>query len=134
MQRLAIGLMLVAVLGVVAPAHARTAGKTKAGAILTLSGSALVLAAFDYTGDQCPEGYSTHTYENLSTQCVFLSRSGSDVRTATTGITYKRPGLMWSGLGVAATGIVLLLLPERARMVDVSVTPDGWRASKMIGW
>ena len=133
MRRLVIGLMLVTVL-VVVPADARAAGKTTAGAILTLSGSALLLAAFDYKGDQCPDGYSTHTYQNLPTQCVLLSRSGSDVREATTGVTYKRPGLMWSGLGVAATGIVLLLLPERTQVADVTVTPDGWRASKTIGW
>ena len=40
MRRLVIGLMLVTVL-VVVPADARAAGKTTAGAILTLSGSVL---------------------------------------------------------------------------------------------
>ena len=59
----------------------------------------------------------------------------SDVRDATTKVTYERPSLMWSGLGVATTGIVLMLLPTRAAVaVDVSITPTGWLASKTFGF
>ena len=133
MQKIVIGCLLGALCLLPMTAHA--ADKKTVGAILTLSGSALMLAAFNYNGDQCPEGYSTHTFENLPTQCVSISSFGSDVRQATTGVTFKRPVLMWSGLGAAATGIVLLLLPDRAQqVVDLTVTPDGWLASKTFGF
>ena len=136
MQRLAIVFVLLAVL--VVPVQVHAAGKKTVGAILTISGGAMMLSAFNYEGDQCPPGYSTHTFENMPTQCVFLSWSppfNSDTQDATTKITYERPRLMWSGLGVATMGIVLMLLPTRtAEGVDVSVTPTGWLASKTFGF
>jgi len=134
MQRLTIASVLVAVL--LAPVQMHAAEKKTVGAILAISGSVLMLSAFNYKGGQCPAGYSTHTIENLPTQCVFISASGdSDVRNATTSISYQRPGLMWSGLGAATTGIVLMLLPTRAaEVVDVSVTPIGWLASTTFGF
>ena len=59
----------------------------------------------------------------------------SNVQDATTKVTYERPNLMWSGLSVASAGIVLMLLPTRAaEVVDVSVTPTGWQASKTFGF
>ena len=136
MQRLAIVFVLLAVL--VVPVQVHAAGKKTVGAILTISGGAMILSAFNYEGDQCPSGYSMHTFENIPTQCVFISSRppfDSDTRDATTRITYERPGLMWSGLGVATMGIVLMLLPTRtAEDVHVSVTPTGWLASKTFGF
>ena len=128
MQRFAVA-VLIAVL--VVPAETHADGKKQAGGILTTAGGALMLSAFNYKGDQCPPGYTTHTSQGLPTQCVYISSSGSDVREATTAVTYKRPALMWTGVGAATAGIVLLLLPGRAaNVVDVSVTPTGWLASK----
>ena len=136
MQRLAIVFVLLTVL--VVPVQVHAAGKKTVGAILTASGGVMMLSAFNYEGDQCPSGYSTHRYENLPTQCMFISSDppfNSDTRDATTKVTYERPGLMWSGLGVATMGIVLMLLPTRAAEgVDVSATPAGWLASKTFGF
>ena len=136
MQRLAIVFVLLAVLVVPVPVDA--AGKKTVGAILTASGGVMMLSAFNYEGDQCPPGYSTNRFENLPTQCSFISSLppfDSDVRDATTKVTYERPNLMWSGLGVATRGIVLMLLPTRAAEgVDVSVTTAGWLASKTFGF
>ena len=136
MQRLVIVFVLLTVL--VVPVQVHAAGKKTVGAILTISGGAMMLSAFNYEGDQCPSGYSINTFENIPTQCVFISLDppfNSDTRDATTRITYERPGLMWSGLGVATMGIVLMLLPTRtAEGIDVSVTPTGWLASKTFGF
>ena len=136
MQRLTIVFVLLTVL--IVPVQVHAAGKKTVGAILTISGGAMMLSAFNYEGDQCPSGYSTHRYENLPTQCMFVSSLppfDSNVQDATTKVTYERPGLMWSGLGVATMGIVLMLLPARAAEgVDVSVTPAGWLASKTFGF
>ena len=136
MQRLAIVFVLLTVL--VVPVQVHAAGKKTVGAILTASGGVMMLSAFNYEGDQCPSGYSTNRFENLPTQCSFISSLppfDSDVRDATTKVTYERPSLMWSGLGVATMGIVLMLLPTRAAEgVDVSVTPAGWLASKTFGF
>lgn len=124
----------VVVAALVAPLPALAAGKKTAGALLTLTGSALMLSAFNYK-TSCPAGYSTHTFENLPTQCVLITSTGSDVRQAPTKMSYRRPKLMWSGVGAATTGIVLLLLPTRAaNVVDVSVTPTGWVASTTFGF
>ena len=136
MQRFILVFVLLAVL--VAPVQVHAAGKKTAGAILTASGGAMMLLAFNYKGHQCPAGYSTHRFEGLTTQCVFISSVppfNSNVQDATTKVTYERPNLMWSGLGVAGAGIVLMLLPTRAaEVVDVSVTPTGWQASKTFGF
>ena len=115
------------------PTQSQAAGKKDAGAILVLSGGVLMLAAFNYKGDQCPDGYSTHTFQNLPTQCVLISSAGSDVREATTGISYERPALMWTGVGAAAAGIVMMMLPEKARM-DVVFGPHEVRVSKTFGF
>jgi hypothetical protein len=126
----AIALVLAATL-VPRQVHAQ---KKVAGAVLVASGAALMLGAFNYD-NSCPRGYSTHTYENLSTQCVYISSRppyNSDVTSETTTITYQRPALLWSGVGAAAAGVVLMLLPTRAAEVapSVGVTPTGVSASK----
>ena len=127
---------LLATLVVPRPVHAADKKKV-VGAVLAGTGGALMFGAFDYH-TSCPAGYSTHTSENLPTQCVSISRYGSDVsspygpdvRTESTIATYQRPALMFSGVSIAAAGIVLMLLPTRvAKVADVTVTPTGWLAS-----
>lgn len=118
------------------PAVTQAADRHTTGLLLTLAGGGLIAAAFDYRGDQCPDGYSTHTFDTLPTQCVLVSRGGSDVTDATTAIRYKRPALMWSGVAAAGLGTVLMLLPDRAANAapSVDVAPDGWRVSKTFRW
>ena len=106
--------------------------KTTAGVLLVVAGSASMLGAFNWR-ESCPAGYTTHTFEGLQTQCVYLSSTGSDVRAASPKITYKRPAMMYAGAGVVAGGIVLLLLPKRATQgVTLSIAPQGLRVSKTI--
>lgn len=114
------------------PATTFAAGKDKAGAIFVLAGAGLMAGAFDYKGDQCPAGYTTHTAQNLPTQCFLVRSNGStDIREATTGVTFKRKPMMWAGVGSVATGIVLFMLPSGAQnTVDISITPQGVAASK----
>ena len=129
------GALLVVLL--VAPLPARAQDRTTVGVISMLAGGGLIAAAFDYRGDQCPQGYTTHRFEGLTTQCVSIFSDGSSsVLDATTAIRYKRPGLMWSGVAAAGLGTVLLLLPDRAANATPSVdfAPDGWRVSKMFSW
>ena len=132
MSRLSTAIVLVALLLIPVPADAAD-GKKKAGVILTVAGSALMLGAFNW-GTSCPPGYSTHTFQGLPTQCVKIYPNGdSDVREASTTAAYSRPAMMWSGVGAAGVGIVLLLLPKKVAQVvkvDVSVTPKGWLASR----
>jgi hypothetical protein len=126
---------LLATLVVPTPVHAADKKKV-VGAVLAGTGGALMFGAFDYH-TSCPAGYSTQPSE-LPTQCVSISRYGSDVsspygsdvRTQSTIATYQRPALMFSGVSMAAAGIVLMLLPTRvAKVADVTVTPTGWLAS-----
>ena len=127
MMRLIAALLTVTL---VSPVHAEAAGKKVVGAALVVAGGAFIAGAFDW-GEQCPYLYTKHTFQGSATQCVFISPRGSDVQTADTRVEYKRPVLMWTGAGVALTGVVLLLLPKRAAtIVDVSVTPAAVRASK----
>ncbi len=114
-----------------APAPSHAADRDTVGLILIGAGAGLVATAFNYEGDQCPAGYTVHTYENEPKLCHRFSWAGSDTQNATTKTTFERPGLLWSGIGAAAAGVVMMLLPEgQGSMVDVSLTPDGWRASK----
>lgn len=118
--------------GLLAPIQASAADSKKVtGGVLIAAGSALVLGAFNW-GTSCPPGYTTHTFQNLPTQCVYISSSGnSDVREASTTADYRRPALMWSGVGAAGAGIVFLLLPDRVtKSVGIAITPTGWMASK----
>jgi len=119
-----------------APTPASASGKTLGGALLVVGGAGAIAAAFDYRND-CPSGYSTHTAQNLPTQCVHISSSGSDVRQPPTTGSLARPMLLKAGLITVGAGIVVLMLPARAakfaRVVDVSVSPTGgWQASKTV--
>ena len=102
------------------------------------AGVGLMAAAFDYRSDVCPSGYSTHTYQDLPTQCVRIDfgTGDSDVREATTKATLKRKGMLWSGVGAIGLGTVVAMLPEGAPLetVSIDVAPDHIAASKTFGW
>lgn len=130
MLRIIVGALVVGMF-LAAPVPARAADRDILGLILVGAGGGLIAAAFNYEGDQCPPGYTVHTFESDSTLCHRFTSSGSDTKEATVKTTFERPGLLWGGLGAAAAGVVLMLLPEgQEPVVDVSLTPDGWRASK----
>ena len=77
-----------------APASAQQWSRTTTGIVTLSAGVGLVFAAFDFTFDVCPEGYSTHTYQNQPTQCLYVSPSppfDTDVRDATTEATLSHP-------------------------------------------
>ena len=119
------------------PAEAQS--RKTVGWISVLAGSGLVAAAFNYEGDICPDGYSTHTYQYEATQCYYTSPGppyDSDLRDATTRITFERPALMWAGIGAIGLGAVLLTLPKNrvTRDLDVQVSPQRVAVSRRIGW
>ena len=107
--------------------NAQAASKKKvAGLVTAITGGVMMIVGLE---EKCPSGYSTHTFQNLPTQCVFIGGSGSDVREA--GLSISHSGAFWGGVGVATTGIVMMLLPEPAR-VDIAFSPHGLLISKTI--
>jgi len=115
------------------PARASADSRTVAGVSLLLGGGLLAAGAFNYD-TSCPAGYSTHTFQGQETQCVRISASGSDVRSAPTEVEFKRPALAWAGGAAVLAGTLLLLWPKRAPSpsITLSVTPSGVRAAKTI--
>ena len=131
----AVGVLLL--LSVAAPAPAQSRKTT--GIVSILAGAGLVIAAFDYETDICPEGYSRHTYQHQPTQCVFVSPDwpyDTDVRDATTEATFTRPKLAWAGIGAVGLGAVLLTLPDNrvTRDLDVQVSPARVSVRRKFGW
>ena len=118
-------------------AEARAADKTTVGGSILVVGGVLTALAFDYSGDQCPPGYTLHTYDNLPSQCSYFSVDRTDIQDATTAVTLKRRGMLWSGIGAMGLGAVIALLPDDSPVADIDVGVDprgGWRATKTIGW
>ena len=135
MVTVAVGVLLL--LSVAAPAPAQSRKTT--GIVSILAGAGLVIAAFDYETDICPEGYSTHTYQYQPTQCVYVSPDwpfDTDVRNATTEATFTRPKLAWAGVGAVGLGAVLLTLPDNrvTRDLDVQVSPERVSVRRKFGW
>ena len=121
----------------VSPAAAQSRKTT--GIVSILAGAGLVIAAFDYETDICPEGYSRHTYQHQQTQCVYVSPDwpfDTDVRDATTEATFTRPKLAWAGIGAVGLGAVLLTLPDNrvTRDLDVQVSPERVAVRRKFGW
>ncbi len=135
-------ILATAVLGLVLPAAAAPAAaqsRKTTGIVSILAGAGLVIAAFDYETDVCPEGYSTHTYQHQPTQCVHVSPVfpfDTDVRDATTEATFTRPKLAWAGVGAVGLGAVLLTLPDNrvTRDLDVQVSPERVSVRRKFGW
>ncbi len=124
-------------LSAVSPAAAQSRKTT--GIVSILAGAGLVIAAFDYETDICPEGYSRHTYQHQPTQCVYVSPDwpfDTDVRDATTEATFTRPKLAWAGIGAVGLGAVLLTLPDNrvTRDLDVQVSPERVAVRRRFGW
>lgn len=119
------------------PAAAQSRKTT--GIVSILAGAGLVIAAFDYETDICPEGYSRHTYQHQPTQCVYVSPDwpfNTDVRDASTDATFTRPKLAWAGIGAVGLGAVLLTLPDNrvTRDLDVQVSPERVAVRRKFGW
>ena len=95
---------------------------------------------FTNSPDQCPAGYSTHTADNLPTQCVFISYDppyDSDIQEATTGVELSRRGLLWAGVGAMVGGVVLALIPGGqavSRAVDVQMSPGRVTVGRTFGF
>ena len=133
----AVAAFIVASMLAAAPAEAQS--RKTVGWISVLAGSGLVAAAFNYEGDICPDGYSTHTYQHQPTQCYYESLTppvDTDLRDASTRVTFERPGLMWAGIGAIGLGAVLLTLPENrvTRDLDVHVSPERVAVTRRFGW
>lgn len=128
---------VLVLLCVAGPAAAQSRKTT--GIVSLLAGAGLVIAAFDYEADICPEGYSTHTYQDQPTQCFYQSPDppfDTDLRDATTKATFSRPKLAWAGIGAVGLGAVLLTLPDNrvTRDLDVQVSPEGVAVRRRFGW
>ena len=134
---LTVAACVLVLLSAVSPAAAQSRKTT--GIVSILAGAGLVIAAFDYETDICPEGYSRHTYQHQPTQCVFVSPDwpfDTDVRDATTDATFARPKLAWAGIGAVGLGAVLLTLPDNrvTRDLDVQVSPERVAVRRKFGW
>ena len=121
------------------PEHERDV-KFGAAALMLLAGPILTLAAFDYSGGSCPEGYSSHKFEGVRTQCVRIYASGdSDVRTVERSVRLKRKWMLYSGLGSIAGGLILILLPGDtgqavSNAIDLRIEPNRIRVGKTFGF
>ena len=83
MKRILTTVMCILILlSAAAPAAAQSRKTT--GIVSLLAGAGLVIAAFDYETDICPEGYSRHTYQHQPTQCVYVSPDWPFTRTSAT--------------------------------------------------
>ena len=134
---LATAACVLVLFSVAAPAAAQSRKTT--GIVSILAGAGLVIAAFDYETDICPEGYSRHTYQHQPTQCVYVSPDwpfNTDVRDASTDATFTRPKLAWAGIGAVGLGAVLLTLPDNrvTRDLDVQVSPERVSIRRKFGW
>ena len=134
---LMVAVCVLVLLSAVSPAAAQSRKTT--GIVSILAGAGLVIAAFDYETDICPEGYRRHTYQHQPTQCVYVSPDwpfDTDVRDATTEATFTRPKLAWTGVGAIGLGAVLLTLPENrvTRDLDVQVSPERVAVRRKFGW
>ena len=128
---------VVVVMLAAAPAEAQS--RDTVGWISVATGAGLLLAAFNYEGDICPDGYSTHRYQHQTTQCYYESPGppyDTDLRDASVRITFKRPGLMWAGIGAIGLGAVLLTLPENpvTRDLGVQASPQRFAVTRRFGW
>lgn len=139
MHRIAV-VALVAVVFLGSASAAEAQSRSTWGWITTAAGGGLIAAAFDYSPDQCPAGYSTHTADNLPTQCVFISYDppyDSDIQEATTGVELSRRGLLWAGVGAMVGGVVLALIPGGqavSRAVDVQMSPGRVTVGRTFGF
>ncbi len=122
-----------------AAASADAQSRKTTGIVSILAGAGLVVAAFDYETDICPDGYSKHTSQYQPTQCLYVSLDppfDTDLRDATTNADFTRPKLAWAGIGAIGLGAVLLTLPDNrvTRDLDVQVSPERVAVRRKFGW
>ena len=134
---LAAGACVLVLLATAASADAQSRKTT--GIVSILAGAGLVVAAFDYETDICPDGYSKHTSQYQPTQCLYVSLDppfDTDLRDATTDADFTRPKLAWAGIGAIGLGAVLLTLPDNrvTRDLDVQVSPERVAVRRKFGW
>ena len=120
-------------------ASADAQSRKTTGIVSILAGAGLVVAAFDYETDICPDGYSKHTSQYQPTQCLYVSLDppfDTDLRDATTDADFTRPKLAWAGIGAIGLGAVLLTLPDNrvTRELDVQVSPERVAVRRKFGW
>lgn len=134
MKKYWVSLAMAAVMAGVhaAPAAAQDLSTRKVtGLWLIVGGSVGTIGAFNFG---CPSGYTTHTFENYETLCVYVDRYGnSDVRTQ--GATsFARPWVAYAAAGTVGVGVVLLMLPDKVQKVSkdvaIEVRPKGWFVRK----
>lgn len=127
---------VLVLLSVAAPAEAQSRRTT--GWLALAAGGGLMIGAFDYKGDICPEGYSRHTFEYEPTLCIYYDpvTHDTDTREASIKATFKRPKLAWAGVGAIGLGAVLLTLPDNrvTRDLDVQVAPERFAVQRKFGW
>jgi uncharacterized membrane protein YhhN len=129
--------MAIVMLAGATPAHASPRKLT--GWLMVAGGGGLVAAAWDYD-TSCPAGYYTstiHTSDVNDTTCVYVGQTYSDVTDPTTTTTFKRPGLLWTGVATIGVGAVLAFWPSKkvqkaTNGVTADVTPTGWRVAKTL--
>ena len=131
------GACVLVLLATAASADAQSRKTT--GIVSILAGAGLVVAAFDYETDICPDGYSKHTSQYQPTQCLYVSLDppfDTDLRDATTDADFTRPKLAWAGIGAIGLGAVLLTLPDNrvTRDLDVQVSPERVAVRREFGW
>ena len=131
------GACVLVLLATAASADAQSRKTT--GIVSILAGAGLVVAAFDYETDICPDGYSKHTSQYQPTQCLYVSLDppfDTDLRDATTDADFTRPKLAWAGIGAIGLGAVLLTLPDNrvTRDLDVQVSPERVAVRRKFGW
>jgi hypothetical protein len=107
------------------------------GVLTTVTGIVLMATAYDWDGGTYCEGVGSHRidFQDQPDKCVTVTRSTTTIRDPRAWVDAElaRPRLLWAGSITAAAGLVLALLPVRhGKFVDVSVAPDGVRASKTI--
>ena len=120
-------------------ASADAQSRKTTGIVSILAGAGLIVAAFDYETDICPDGYSKHTSQYQPTQCLYVSLDppfDTDLRDATTAADFTRPKLAWAGIGAVGLGAVLLTLPDNrvTRDLDMQVSPERVAVRRKFGW
>lgn len=104
------------------------------------AGSGLVIAAFNYRTDACPQyGIRAGLSEPGPTACFRLGSPRSldpGFGSAVAGMTLERPVLLSTGLGAIGAGVLLLALRASpvTRGLDVQVAPEQVVVRRRFGW
>ena len=132
-MRLATTMVMAAM--VCALARPADAGDKKliTGMLLIAGGGGLTIGAFNYDTSCAPGETTVIVRVNgvNDTSCVGETYRTVTVSEQATTATFARPGLLWAGLGTAAAGVVVLMLPSRVQGVARGVTASVVGAPKL---